>query len=130
MLTFQVPAQIEKAPALGREITFPGFNAFPLKGSLLAGGAHGYFAVMVAGSGPTDRDWASRLMPIGHAGRDFALWLQTQGIEATVAYQVLASDYAGQANQMHIKSKASQQKKAANSVEHVAPQRQARHLTA
>ena len=80
MLPFQVPAQIKKAPALGREITFSGFNAFPLKGSVLAGGAHGYFAVMVAGSGPTDRDWASRLMPIGHAGRDFALWLQTKAI--------------------------------------------------
>ncbi len=64
----------------GRDLGFPGFNAFPLKGSVLAGGAHPYFAVMVAGSGPTDRDWVSSLMPIGHAGRDFALWLQTRKI--------------------------------------------------
>ena len=81
MLPFQVPPQIEKAPInFGRELTFPGFNTFPLKGSVLAGGAHPYFAVMVAGSGPTDRDWASSAMPIGHAGRDFALWLQSRQI--------------------------------------------------
>lgn len=81
MIPVQTPAQIEKAPIdAGREIAFPGFNAFPLKGSVLAGGAHPYFAVMVAGSGPTDRDWASSVMPIGHAGRDFAKWLQTQKI--------------------------------------------------
>jgi pimeloyl-ACP methyl ester carboxylesterase len=35
---------------------------------------------MVAGSGPTDRDWASSAMSIGHAGRDFALWLQSLNI--------------------------------------------------
>ncbi len=64
----------------GRDLGFPGFNAFPLKGSVLAGGTHPYFAVMVAGSGPTDRDWVSSVMPIGHAGRDFALWLQTRKI--------------------------------------------------
>ncbi len=84
MLLFQLPAQIEKAPKApivsGRVISFPGFNAFPLKGSALSGGAHHYFAVMVAGSGPTDRDWASSVMPIGHAGRDFAMWLQSKGI--------------------------------------------------
>lgn len=64
-----------------REIRFPGFNAFPLKGSVRAGGAHPYFGVMVAGSGPTDRDWFSPLIPMpSHAGRDIARWLQAQGI--------------------------------------------------
>ncbi len=80
MASTQAAAHVEKAPSYGREIAFPGFNAFPLKGSVLTGGAHPYFAVMVAGSGPTDRDWASSLMPIGHAGREFALWLQSRNI--------------------------------------------------
>jgi pimeloyl-ACP methyl ester carboxylesterase len=70
------------APEPGdREIGFPGFNALPLKGSVKAGGAHPYFAVMVAGSGPTDRDWSNPLMNLpSHGGRDFAAWLQAQGI--------------------------------------------------
>ena len=80
MLPFQTPAQVEKAPSAGHEINFPGFNAFPLKGSVLPGGAHPFFAVMVAGSGPTNRDWASSVTPIGHAGRGFALWLQSRNI--------------------------------------------------
>jgi pimeloyl-ACP methyl ester carboxylesterase len=64
-----------------RDVAFPGFNAFPLKGSVKAAGAHPYFAVMVAGSGPTDRDWSNPLIPMpSHGGRDFALWLQAQGI--------------------------------------------------
>lgn len=64
-----------------REIGFPGFNAFPLKGSVKAGGAHPYFAVMVAGSGPTDRDWSNPLIPLStHGGRDLAAWLQAQGL--------------------------------------------------
>jgi len=64
-----------------REVGFPGFNALPLKGSVKAGGAHPYFAVMVAGSGPTDRDWSNPLIPVpSHAGRDVAAWLQAQGI--------------------------------------------------
>jgi hypothetical protein len=79
-----VPASAKvPAPSVsvaGREITFPGFNTFPLKGSVLIGGGHPYFAVMVAGSGPTDRDWVSSVMPIGHAGRDFAVWLQSMKI--------------------------------------------------
>ena len=67
--------------AVDREIGFPGFNAFPLKGSVKAGGAHPYFAVMVAGSGPTDRNWSSPLLPMpSHGGRDFAVWLQGPGI--------------------------------------------------
>ena len=64
-----------------RPIGFPGFNALPLKGSVLAGGDHPYFAVLVAGSGPTDRDWSNPLIPMpSHGGRDFARWLQDQGI--------------------------------------------------
>ncbi len=64
-----------------RELSFPGFNAFPLKGSVRAGGAHPYFAVMVAGSGPTDRDWSNPLITVpSHGGRDFAAWLQGQGL--------------------------------------------------
>ena len=72
-----------QAPAVApdREIGFPGFNAFPLKGSVKAGSAHPYFAVMVAGSGPTDRDWSNPLIPVpSHGGRDLAAWLQGQGI--------------------------------------------------
>ena len=64
-----------------RTIAFPGFNAFPLKGSVKPGAAHPYFAVMVAGSGPTDRDWSNPLIPgSSHGGRDIAAWLQGQGI--------------------------------------------------
>jgi pimeloyl-ACP methyl ester carboxylesterase len=48
---------------------------------VFAGGAHPYFAVMVAGSGPTDRDWSNPLIPVpSHGGRDIATWLQGQGI--------------------------------------------------
>ncbi|WLT30552.1 alpha/beta hydrolase [Geothrix sp. PMB-07] len=64
-----------------RVLHFPGFNGFPLNGTVLAGGAHGYFAVMVAGSGPTDRDWSNPLIPMpSHGGRDLAVWLQAQGL--------------------------------------------------
>lgn len=70
-----------EAASPDREITFPGFNAFNLKGSVKAGGSHPYFAVMVAGSGPTDRDWSNPLIPVpSHGGRDVAAWLQGQGI--------------------------------------------------
>ena len=73
--------QAAEAVPADREIAFPGFNAFPLKGSVKAGGAHPFFAVMVAGSGPTDRDWSNPLIPVpSHGGRDFAAWLQGQGI--------------------------------------------------
>ncbi len=76
------PAQVAPAPVpADREVAFPGFNAFPLKGSVKAGGPHPYFAVMVAGSGPTDRNWSNPLIPVPtHGGRDFAAWLQAQGI--------------------------------------------------
>ena len=77
-----VPAPVPTvAAAADRVVTFPGFNAFPLKGSVRSGGAHPYFAVMVAGSGPTDRDWSNPLIPVpSHGGRDFAAWLQAQGV--------------------------------------------------
>jgi hypothetical protein len=69
------------AAAVEREIGFPGFNAFPLKGSVKPGKSHPYFAVMVAGPGPTDRDWSNPLIPMpSHGGRDVAAWLQAQGI--------------------------------------------------
>ncbi len=69
------------AQAPDRQVGFPGFNAFPLKGSVKVGGAHPCFAVLVAGSGPTDRDWSNPLIPLpSHGGRDFAAWLQAQGI--------------------------------------------------
>ncbi|MDP1831727.1 MAG: alpha/beta fold hydrolase [Geothrix sp.] len=78
----QAPPSSPAPPtAPDREIGFPGFNVFPLKGSVKAGGAHPYFAVMVAGSGPTDRDWSTPLIPTpSHGGRDIAAWLQGQGI--------------------------------------------------
>lgn len=77
-----LPAPAQTAPAApDRDFSFPGFNAFPLKASVKAGGAHPYFAVMVAGSGPTDRDWSNPLIPVpSHGGRDFAAWLQAQGL--------------------------------------------------
>ena len=64
-----------------RELGFPGFNAFPIKASVRAGKTSPYFAVMVAGSGPTDRNWSSPLFPFpSHGGRDIAVWLQEQGL--------------------------------------------------
>ncbi len=64
-----------------RDLAFPGFNAFPLKGSVRAGKTSPYFAVMVAASGPTDRNWSNPLIPVpSHGGRDLALWLQEQGL--------------------------------------------------
>ena len=71
-----------------RELSFPGFNAFPLKGRVCKAQGIGYFAVMVAGSGPTDGDWSNPLFrdprtgkPIpSHGGRDFAVWLAKRGI--------------------------------------------------
>lgn len=73
-------AHTAPAPA-DREITFPGFNGVLLHGSVREGGAHPYFAVMVAGSGPVDRNWSNPMIPVpSHAGRDFAAWLQAQGI--------------------------------------------------
>lgn len=77
-----LPACVQaQTPAPDREVGFPGFNAFPLRGSVKAGGAHPFFAVLVADAGPTDRDWSSPLLPApSHGGRDLAGWLQAQGI--------------------------------------------------
>ncbi len=79
--TAPAKAEAPKGDPQDRDFGFPGFNAFPLKGSVRAGGAHSYFAVLVAGSGPTDRDWSNPLIPVpSHGGRDFAAWLQGQGL--------------------------------------------------
>ena len=79
--TAPVKVEAPKGDPQDRELGFPGFNAFPLKGSARAGGAHPFFAVMVAGSGPTDRDWSNPLITVpSHGGRDFAAWLQGQGL--------------------------------------------------
>ena len=80
-LAAQAPGRPPAPAAEGREVAFPGFNGFPLHGSVLAGGAHPYFAVMVADAGPTDRDWSNPRIPVpSHAGRAFAAWLQSLGI--------------------------------------------------
>ncbi|MBI4912513.1 MAG: alpha/beta fold hydrolase [Acidobacteria bacterium] len=64
-----------------REVIFPGFNAVQLKGSVRPAAGHPFFAVLVAGSGPTDRDWSNPLIPVpSHSGRDVAAWLQSQGL--------------------------------------------------
>lgn len=64
-----------------RIVHVPGFNGFPLTATVMAGTSHPYFAVMVAGSGPTDRDWSNPLIPVpSHGGRDIASWLQAQGL--------------------------------------------------
>lgn len=87
-----LPAPVAPAPAAksteDRAVTFPGFNAFPINGSVRAAQGHPYFAVLVAGPGPTDRDWSNplirdpatgKVLP-SHGGRDFAAWLATQGL--------------------------------------------------
>lgn len=72
------PAALERGD---RSLSFEGFNGAPLRGSVLRGEGHGYFAVLVAGSGPTDRDWSNPLIgKPSHSGRDLARWLQAQGI--------------------------------------------------
>lgn len=84
-----LPALIQTAPALAdREVSFPGFNGLPLRGSVRTGEGHGYFAVLMAGSGPTDRDWSNPLIRDprtgqripSHGGRDLAAWLASQGL--------------------------------------------------
>lgn len=75
------PAQARPADPADRPVAFPGFNGFPLNASVRSGSGHGYFAVLVAGSGPTDRDWSNPLIPgPSHGGRDVAAWLQQQGL--------------------------------------------------
>lgn len=76
-----IPSLQAPAPLPDREVTFQGFNGIALNGSVLKGGAHPYFLVMVAGSGPTDRNWSSRMLPRpSHGGRDLARWFQGQGL--------------------------------------------------
>lgn len=78
VLAVPLPAQQETRE---RTTGFAGFNQFPLQGSVRAGTSHPFFAVLVAGPGPTDRDWSNPAIPKpSHAGRDFAGWLQQQGI--------------------------------------------------
>lgn len=88
MPTAPEPPVAPTRSALDRAVTFPGFNAFPINGSVRAAQGHPYFAVLVAGSGPTDRDWSNPLirdpatgkaLP-SHGGRDFAAWLAAQGL--------------------------------------------------
>ncbi|MBK8727310.1 MAG: alpha/beta fold hydrolase [Holophagaceae bacterium] len=51
-----------------------------MKASVRAAQGGTHFAVLVAGSGPTDRNWSNPLLPASYGGRDFAGWLQKQGI--------------------------------------------------
>lgn len=85
MIPMQTPPVLPSPAPADREIAFPGFNGVTLKASVRAAEnrakASAYFAVMVAGSGPTDRNWSSPLLPFpSHGGRDFAGWLATQGL--------------------------------------------------
>lgn len=67
--------------AVDRELAFAGFNGHALRASVKAGGAHPFFAVMVADAGATDRNWANPQFPgSSHGGRDLAEWLQAQGL--------------------------------------------------
>lgn len=72
------PAQVQEAPA-PREVAFQGFGALPLRGTVLPGKGSPWFAVLVADSGPLDRDWSDPRLPV-HGGRIFANWLQDQGL--------------------------------------------------
>jgi pimeloyl-ACP methyl ester carboxylesterase len=85
MIPLQTPPAIQAPAPADREISFPGFNGVTLKASVRASAASAQgsacFAVMVAGSGPTDRDWSNPLIPFpSHGGRDFAGWLASRGV--------------------------------------------------
>jgi hypothetical protein len=73
------PAQVQEAPA-SRDVAFPGFNAFPLAGTVLPATGSAWFAVLVADSGPLDRDWSDPRLPSSHGGRIFSEWLRDQGV--------------------------------------------------
>jgi uncharacterized protein len=73
------PAQVQDAPAT-RELAFPGFNAFPLKGTVVKGAESPWFAVLVADSGPLDRDWRDPRKPELHGARALVQWLRDQGV--------------------------------------------------
>jgi hypothetical protein len=69
-----------EAPALpGRDLAIPGFNGLPLRATLLPGRGEALFAVLVADSGPLDRDWSGPRLK-SHPGRSLAQWLQARGI--------------------------------------------------
>lgn len=72
------PAQVQEAPA-ARDIAFPGFNGFPLKGTVVPAKGGTLFAVLVGDSGPLDRDGSEPRLPV-HPARILAQWLQSQGI--------------------------------------------------
>ena len=72
------PAQATPAPA-AREVAFPGFNQFPLQGTVEAARGLPLFALLVADSGPLDRDWRGPRLP-GHTGRAVADWLRDRGV--------------------------------------------------
>ena len=72
------PAQVQTAPA-PRPLAFEGFNGFPLEGTVVPAQGGRYFAVMVADSGPLDRDWSSLRLP-SHGGRALAQWMRDQGV--------------------------------------------------
>jgi uncharacterized protein len=89
MLPFLLPALAQVAPAVAdREIVVPAYHGTALKASIRSAQGHPCFAVMVADSGPTNRDWSSPLLKDpengafleSHAGRDLAQWFQRQGI--------------------------------------------------
>ncbi|MDR3673346.1 MAG: hypothetical protein P4L36_21040 [Holophaga sp.] len=80
MLPAVPPAQIQTAPALSREVGFPGFNQFPLHGTVQAAQGLPWFAVLVADSGPLDRDWVNPMLPDSHGGRAVAEWLKALGV--------------------------------------------------
>lgn len=81
MLLLQPPALAQpEAPPAERPLSFPGFNGHPLNATVLEAKGHPFFAVLVAGSGAMDRNWNNPMVPRCQAGRDFALWLKSQGI--------------------------------------------------
>ncbi len=80
MLPALPPAQIQTAPAASRDLAFPGFNRFPLNGTVLAAEGLPWFAVLAADSGPLDRDWVNPMLPDSHGGRTLAEWLRAQGV--------------------------------------------------
>jgi hypothetical protein len=80
MLPAVPPAQIQTAPSPSRDVGFPGFNQFPLNGTVLAAQGLPWFAVLAADSGPLDRDWVNPMLPDSHGGRALAEWLAAQGV--------------------------------------------------
>jgi hypothetical protein len=61
-------------------VAFPGFNQFPLQGTVLAAEGRAWFAVLVGDSGPLDRDGVNPMLPDSHPARALAQWLRDQGV--------------------------------------------------